>query len=164
MRENVKKESDYMIKRIGMFLLLSLIALTLFSEKVVMVFPNDDNVIVLFDDNSWFYHSQISWYDMVDFTHFDEESGFAVLEENSYRVGENQIMIQGIAMNTSNVEKGCLISYTLFGENQEYLTNEKLLSQNVVKPGRLFQYEIIFNDFQGIPKYVKFDYIRNLSE
>ncbi len=153
-----------MIKRIVFILFFSLIVLTTFGEKVVMVFPSDDDVIVLFNDNSWFYHSQISWYDMVDFTHFDEESGFAVLEENSYRVGENQIMIQGVAMNTSKVEKRCEIAYTLFGENQEFLINEKLLSQNDVKPGHLLQYEIIFDDFQGIPKYVKFDYIRNYKE
>ena len=116
-----------MIKRIVFILFFSLIVLTTFGEKVVMVFPSDDDVIVLFNDNSWFYHSQISWYDMVDFTHFDVESGFAILEETSYRTGENKIMIQGVAMNTSNTEKRCEIAYTLFGENQEFLTNEKLL-------------------------------------
>lgn len=153
-----------MNKRMSVLLLLSLITLMLFGEKVVMVFPSDNNVIVLFDDNSWFYHSQITWYDMVDFAHYDEESGFAVLEENSFRVSGNRIKLQGIVMNTSDSEKKCEISYTLFGENQEFLTNEKLLSREVVKPGHLFQYEISFDDFQGVPKYVKFDYVQNFDE
>jgi hypothetical protein len=153
-----------MVKKVGILILLSLISLTLLGEKVVMVFPRDNNVIVLFDDNSWFYHSQISWYEMVDFEHYDEKSGFAVLEENSFRIGDNQIMIQGVAMNTSDVGQRCEIAYTLFGENQEFLTNEKIVSRDEVKPGHLFQYEIAFKDFQGVPKYVKFDYIQIYDE
>ncbi|MDN5359274.1 MAG: hypothetical protein PWQ84_337 [Thermotogaceae bacterium] len=158
------KIKDYVSKKCIMVFILLFFAFMMFGEKVVMVFPDDEQVIVLFDDHSWFYHSQITWYDMVDFVHYDEESGFAVLEEESFRVGENQIMIQGVAMNTSNVEKRCEIAYTLFGENQEYLTNEKLLSRADVKPGHLFHYEITFDDFRGVAKYVKFDYIQNFEE
>src|SRR6056297_3506780 len=155
-----------MMKRIWFLLILivSLLSLTLFSEKVVMVFPNEDNVIVLFDDNSWFYHSQISWYDMVDFEQYDEESQFAVLEENSYRVDNHKIMIQGVAMNTSDEARRCEISYSLIGENQAFLSNERMVSRMVIKPGHLFDYELIFDDFQGVPKYVKFDSINTYQE
>ena len=153
-----------MTQRMFIIFFLVLVSLTVLSEKVIMVFPSENDVIVLFDDNSWFYHSQISWYDMVDFAHYDDESGFAVLEENSYRVRDDRIMIQGVVMNTSDVEKRCEIAYTLIGENQELLSNEKLVSRNPVIPGHLFNFEIVFDDFQGEPKYVKFDYIQNFDE
>lgn len=153
-----------MTQKIVIIFFLVFVSITLFSEKVVMVFPHENDVIVLFDDNSWFYHSQISWYDMVDFVHYDEESKFAVLEENSYRVSDNKIMIQGVVMNTSEVEKRCEIAYTLIGENQELLSKQKLISRDFIKPGYFFHYEIAFDKFQGIPKYVKFDYIQDFEE
>jgi len=154
----------YCCKKGIMVVIFIFLSIFVLGEKVVMVFPDDDQVIVLFDDHSWFYHSQITWYDMVDFIHYDEQSGFAVLEETSFRIGENQIKIQGIAMNTSEVEKRCEIAYTLFGENQEYLANEKLVSRTDVQPGHLFHFEITFDDVQGVAKYVKFDYIQNFEE
>src|SRR6056297_1301800 len=144
-----------MTKRILTVIAILFVTFTVFSEKVVMVFPSDDDVIVLFNDNSWFYHSQISWYDVVDFVHFDVDSEFAILEEHSYRVDDNKIMIKGVAMNTSMVEKRCQIAYSLFGENQEFLSIEKLYSQDVIQPGHLFQYTLKFEHFQGAPKYVK---------
>ena len=153
-----------MLKKILVLLMLLFVSLIVFSENVVMVFPSDDDVIVLFNDNSWFYHSQISWYDMVDFVHFDADSQFAILEEGSYRVSDHKIMIKGVAMNTSDKEKRCEIAYSLIGENQEYLSIEKLISQEVILPGHLFHYSIEFDDYQGMPKYVKFDYIKNYSE
>ena len=149
-------------KRILILNLILLLSYTLFSEKVVMVFPNNNRVIVLFDDNSWFYHSQISWYDMVDFAHYNHDNELAILEENSYRISDNQLLIKGVVMNTSNQKKGCEIAYTVLGENQELLITKQVTSDQNIEPGHLFQFSIEFNDFQGVPKYVKFEYITEI--
>jgi len=149
-------------KKLLIFNIILLLSFTLFSERVVMVFPSDNNVIVLFDDNSWFYHSQISWYDMVDFAHYDQDNELAILEEHSYRISENQLLIKGIAMNTSNQAKGCEIAYTVLGENQELLITQKMMSDHNIEPGHLFEFNLEFNEFEGIPKYVKFEYIKDI--
>jgi hypothetical protein len=151
----------FLKKHILQFILI-IITLTLFSESVIMVFPQEDDAIILFDDHSWYYHSEISWYDSVDFVHFDEDCQFSILEERSYLSEDGKIVIKGIAMNTSGEPKSCEVSYAILDSEKNIISTGKSRAQEEIEPGNLFPYTIEIANAENA-KYISFDYIMEVK-
>lgn len=146
------------LKKQLLFFLAVLFVMTLLAESVVMVFPQEDDTIILFDDHSWYYHSEISWYDSIEFLHFDEDSLFAILEEKSYLSKEGNIIIKGIAMNTSMSRKKCEVSYAVLDSDRTIITSGNAQTPEYIDPGNLFPFTMEIENNENA-KYISFNYI-----
>jgi hypothetical protein len=150
------------MKKVICLLAFLLAGFPVFCESVMMVFPQEEDTVVLFDDHSWYYHSEISWYDSVEFVHYDEETQFAILEEKSYLSKEGQIIAKGIAMNTSREAKGCEISYDVLDSDRNLIATGKTWTKEAVDPGNLFPFTIEFENVKNA-KYISFEHIMEVK-
>ncbi len=127
-----------------------------------MVFPQEDDTIILFDDHSWYYHSEITWYNSVDFLHYDDDNQFAILEEKSYLSAKNSIIISGIAMNTSMSDKKCEVAYVVLDPDRNLLSSGNARTQQFIAPGNLFPFKIELEN-KNNAKYISFDYVKEVE-
>ncbi len=143
-----------MRRRLLFLIICILIAGPVFSEGIMMVYPHEDRVIVLFDDHSWFYHSEIDWYDMVDFQKYNGENGLALLESDSFRSANGFVVLRGTLMNTTLEEKTLCVEYMLLDNEKALIRTVETCSKEVVEAGHLFSFELEIDIDNGDAKYI----------